>query len=126
MSAPQRLPGEVWRGEEGGHLFCVTVADMTAVVWRDYDGEWHPYTTVAALKSWALAMMAERDEAQDLHTSATVEIDELRAEVARLRGLPPSLPGYGHDEEPAEDRVRRHDDWYQRAATAPITKPREP
>lgn len=141
MTAPKRLPGEVWRGasDGAGGSLVVCIHDGVPLVWRATDDE-KGYTGSKdpacwyALSAWGLAMMAERDAAREevaaiFLSLANVNADLMlaRAEVARLRGLPPSLPGYGHDEEPAEDRVERERQWAgaERPGT-PITKPREP
>lgn len=139
MIAPEKLHGEVWRATVDGWL-CVVNTDMGNTwvrCWDERTSEWFSpaavfYTQIllVALR----AMMAERDAARvlsdeldDKHKRAAAERDVARAEVARLRGLPPSLPGYGHDEEPAEDRDARERQWAgAERPEAAITEPREP
>lgn len=137
MTAPEKLPGEVWRGTvplNHGEMLCAMTSAgpvwYTPNGWRtpDYSNERERIT-----RAWGLAMMAERDaayawryDAEYREAEMAASLRDALAEVTRLRGLPPSLPGYGHDEELVADEAARLQDWYERTGKTIIAKPREP
>lgn len=156
MTAPEKLPGEVWRGLPNGlgSMLTVCIHDGVPLVWRtieggkEYVGSGHA-ARADALSAWGLAMMAERDAAIAA-VARPVNLDEaaehavaligsrppgdgvwlvaraLLGMLAEREGAMPSLPGYGHDEEPVVDEAARLLRWYERTGKTIITKPREP